>query len=44
MQSDEENDLKAQETLTELIDNNRQILESRIKKSIIGEFLDLLMQ
>jgi len=42
MKSDEENDLCAQDTLTELIDNNKQILENRIKKDSISDFLNLL--
>lgn len=44
MQSDDHADLRAQSTLTELIDNNKQILESRIKFESIGQFLDLLIQ
>jgi len=35
MNCDEENDIDAESTLIELIDNNTDVLENRIKKSTI---------
>ena len=36
------NDINAEPTLTELIDNNRKILESKIKKETIAKFMNIL--
>lgn len=35
-------DIRAEPTLTELIDNNRAVLESKIKKENIKNFVDLI--
>jgi len=35
-------DLKAEATLTELIDNNKKILESRISESTITKLINML--
>ena len=40
---DKENYLFAEPTLTELIDNNQRILESRIKRETISRFMDMLV-
>lgn len=42
MLSNSENNICSDSTLTELIDNNKRILESKIKKETIEDFLDLL--
>ncbi|RZK09968.1 MAG: hypothetical protein EOO43_20750, partial [Flavobacterium sp.] len=42
MGSDEKNDIKAEATLTELIDNNKKILDSKIDKEIISKFVYML--
>lgn len=42
MLSTSENNICADSTLTELIDNNKRILESKIKKETIEDFIDLL--
>jgi hypothetical protein len=43
MNCDEENDIDAESTLIELIDNNTDVLENRIKKSTIQRFLKALL-
>jgi len=43
MNCDEENDIDAEPTLTELIDNNTDVLENRIKKSTIYRFVNALL-
>ena len=40
MNCDEENNIDAEPTLTELIDNNTDVLENRIKKETIYRFVD----
>jgi len=40
MNCDDENNIDAEPTLTELIDNNTDVLENRIKKSTIFRFVD----
>ena len=42
MGSDEANDIKAEATLTELIDNNKKILDAKIDKDIISKFVYML--
>ena len=42
--SDQKNDIKAEATLTELIDNNKRILDSRIDKDIITKFVHTLIE
>ena len=42
MKSTKDNDLWAEPTLTELIDNNKVILENRIKLETISRFVDML--
>ena len=42
MGSDSKNDIKAEATLTELIDNNKKILDSKIDKKIIKQFVKML--
>ena len=42
--SDPKNDIKAEATLTELIDNNKRILDSRIDKNIITKFVHTLIE
>ena len=42
MGSDPKNDIKAEATLTELIDNNKKILASKIDKKIITQFVKML--
>jgi hypothetical protein len=44
LQTKEQNDIKAGQTLTELIDNNQRILEHRIKKDTIYRFIDFLVE
>lgn len=39
----DECDIGAEETLTELIDNNRKILETKISTETIGVFLEMLL-
>jgi len=40
----EHNDISAGRTLTELIDNNKRILESRIEADTIKKFIDFLSE
>lgn len=42
IRTNKDNDIQASRTLTELIDNNKRILESRIEKSVIKQFIDYL--
>ena len=42
LNTNEEVDLKAEATLTELIDNNKKILESRISEKTIVDLIDML--
>ena len=42
MQCDQENDLFAEPTLTELIDNNKVVLENRIQRETISSFVEML--
>jgi hypothetical protein len=43
MDPNENYDIMAEPTLTELIDNNKLVLENKIKDSIIHEFTNLLI-
>lgn len=43
MTFDARNDILAEPTLTELIDNNRTVLETKINSAIIQKFIDLLI-
>ena len=40
---DNQNNLYAESTLTELISNNERILENRIKRETISRFVDMLI-
>jgi hypothetical protein len=42
LETNNENDIRAEVTLTELIDNNRRILEERIPKETINKFIQLV--
>ena len=42
LDTNNDNDIKAEVTLTELIDNNRRILEERIPKETINKFILLV--
>lgn len=42
IRTNKSNDIQASRTLTELIDNNKRILESRIEKSVINQFINYL--
>ena len=42
LSTNENVDLKAEATLTELIDNNKKILESRISKDTISKLINML--
>ena len=44
MYEDPDYDIEAGETLTELIDNNKVVLESKIKPSIIDRFVKELIK
>jgi len=44
MVADAENDIKAEATLIELIDNNKKILNTRINKETIGKFVKMLKE
>ena len=44
LQTRDHNDIKAGQTLTELIDNNQRILENRIDVSTINRFIQFLVQ
>ena len=44
MNTDLKNELKSESTLTELIDNNKFILNNKIKKTAINKFIELLVQ
>ena len=44
LQTSGDNDIRAGQTLTELIDNNQRILESRIELSTIGRFVRILRE
>ena len=41
MQTGEENDLYAEATLTEILNNNKKLLDKQIKESTIEIFIDL---
>ena len=43
MNYDSRNDIKAEPTLTELIDNNEDVLENKINYDIIHRFVQLLI-
>jgi hypothetical protein len=40
----DDGDIGAEETLTELIDNNRRILETKISSGTIKQFMDMLLE
>ena len=40
----DDGDIGAEETLTELIDNNRRILETKISQSTIRSFMNMLKE
>ena len=42
LSTNEDTDLKAEATLTELIDQNKKILESRISKDTISKLINML--
>jgi len=44
MDSDAENDIKAEATLIELIDNNKKILNTRINRDTIAKFVKMLKE
>jgi len=44
MQSTSENNLYAEQTLTELVDNNTDILENRITEETIARFIDVIVK
>lgn len=44
LKTSDKNDIRAGQTLTELIDNNQRILESRIKQDTILQFVDILKE
>jgi hypothetical protein len=43
MNCEDENDIEAEPTLTELIDNNTDVLENRIQQGTIIRFIDALL-
>jgi hypothetical protein len=40
----DDGDIGAEETLTELIDNNRRILETKISQGTIKQFMEMLLE
>lgn len=42
IRTNKDNDIQASRMLTELIDNNKRILESRIEKTVINQFINYL--
>ena len=44
MNCEQENDIEAETTLIELIDNNTDVLDNRIKKSTISRFIKALLE
>lgn len=44
LKTSDKNDIRAGQTLTELIDNNQRVLESRIKQDTILQFVDILKE
>ena len=44
METTSKSDILAEATLTELIDNNKAVLETKIKKQTIQNFIDLLVK
>jgi hypothetical protein len=44
MLSSDENNLYAETTLTELVDNNKDILENRINETTIRRFIEVIVK